>query len=84
MGGTWLCGEKILCVCVVLKLLGPSPGPQGVGLPTRETGAAQVAYMGDGVVVVGKVGVVGEVRAVALGGGSDCRGPMVIPMVDQP
>ena len=30
-------------VCVCLKLLGPSPGPQGVGLPTRDTGAAQVA-----------------------------------------
>ena len=26
------------CVCVFLKLLGPSPGPQGVGLPTRDTG----------------------------------------------
>ena len=27
-------------VCVFSKLLGPSPGPQGVGLPTRDTGAA--------------------------------------------
>ena len=25
-------------VCVFLKLLGPSPGPQGVGLPTWDTG----------------------------------------------
>ena len=24
--------------CFFLKLLGPSPGPQGVGLPTRDTG----------------------------------------------
>ena len=33
----------LLTVCVFLKLIGPSPGPQGVGLPTRDTGAAQVA-----------------------------------------
>ena len=42
--GVVICPEMDRCVwCVFLKLLGPSPGPRGVGLPTRETGAAQVA-----------------------------------------
>ena len=41
--GVVICPEMDRCVwCVFLKLLGPSPGPRGVGLPTRETGAAQV------------------------------------------
>ena len=41
--GTAMGADEVGAVGVFLKPLGPSPGPQCVGVPMRDTGAAQVA-----------------------------------------